>query len=99
MKTAFYIGFSSRLTSRALSHRPTRFPGTHLVQVVQKGLMDLLIRLQVTGRRGFVAQQHPRPVGGWMGPESGRGELGMITVKKIYGDNDEHSMKIYMEMI
>lgn len=26
------------------------------------------------------------------------GELGMITVKKIYGDNDEHSMKIYGDL-
>ena len=52
---------------------PTRLRFPHLVQVVQQGLMDLLIRLQVTGRRGFVAQQHPLrqrgPVGGWMGPQ------------------------------
>ena len=58
---------------RALSPSRPTYPVTvpHLVQIVQKGLMDLLIRLQVTGRRGFVAQQHPlrHPVGGWMGPQ------------------------------
>jgi hypothetical protein len=35
------------------------------------------------------------PRGRMDGTSKGRGELGMITVKKIYGDNDEHCMKIY----